>query len=453
VRRSGSTRCASRALIRDRDRAAEKRSVAIHEPGRGRLDGPGVEGTNLEAAFVKSRVASPGWRRSKNAFGTTTRPVDAGTSQSIATGLPDVVCSTDIRKTASGAPLEKVTSRSLPNAIVEGTTSSSYETQSDHSYGVHPRGTANVLVERKGKQILVLSSYEPVDYVVTAARGAEVVEIVLNGYYPHTVEAPPGTKVTNRSGTSYLAACAYAYPGDSEGCATPQLMKGVEDVLHRPITSFAGCYHASQFVVHDDAEACASPAGDASWQKKAFTYDRAQSTCSGGARYVRYDPRYAKWGGVELCSPTTYKIFLGESADGVFHEIGDFAGHGQDHCELVNPTFTMPNEDEVTSGGCSDCSVTMAGWESPGPVPVYTRSNLGEPFTLQTWPEHNLYTSSSYSCGVAIPCASAWRFSACRYSKRLIATPRCVPRIDTPGDCISPCDRRNAWRGTCLARA
>lgn len=36
-------------------------------------------------------------------------------------------------------------------------------------------------------------------------------------------------------------------------------------------------------------------------------------------------------------------------------------------------------------------------------VPVYTRNKVGEPFTLQTWPEHNLYTSSSYTCGVAIP--------------------------------------------------
>jgi hypothetical protein len=139
------------------------------------------------------------------------------------------------------------------------------------------------------------------------------------------------------------------------------------------------------------------------WLAHSFTYDRAFSECAGGARYVQFSPRYSKWVGVELCSPKKYKIFLGEALDGVFHEIGDFAGHGQDHCELVNPAFTIPNEDDVTSGGCTSCSVTMAGWISPGPVPVYARARAGEGFELITWPQYNLYTSSSYECGVAVP--------------------------------------------------
>jgi hypothetical protein len=137
------------------------------------------------------------------------------------------------------------------------------------------------------------------------------------------------------------------------------------------------------------------------WKKLAFTYDRAQTACAGGERFVRKSERYRKWVGVELCSATRYKIFLGESVEGTFHEIGDFAGHGQDHCELVSPTFTMPNEDEITAA-CPSCDVEMAGWQRPGAVPVYSRAVFGEAFELQTWPEHNLYTSSWYECGVAI---------------------------------------------------
>lgn len=97
-----------------------------------------------------------------------------------------------------------------------------------------------------------------------------------------------------------------------------------------------------------------------------------------------------------------YKIYLGESLNSTFHEIGDFAGHGRDHCELVNPKFTIPNEDDITSGGCKDCEVKMGPWESRGSVPVYTRGRYGEPFKLQTWPKNNLYTSIWYECGVAI---------------------------------------------------
>ena len=137
------------------------------------------------------------------------------------------------------------------------------------------------------------------------------------------------------------------------------------------------------------------------FKKVAFKYDRSHSACKGGDLWVQQVPPYG-WVGLELCSATRYKIYLGESLDSMFHEIGDFAGHGQDHCELVNPKFRIPNEDDITSGGCNDCNVQMGPWEDPGPVPVYTRANFGEAFKLQKWPDHNLYTSVWYECGVSI---------------------------------------------------
>jgi hypothetical protein len=86
---------------------------------------------------------------------------------------------------------------------------------------------------------------------------------------------------------------------------------------------------------------------------------------------------------------------------GPFLEIADFAGHGQDHCELVNPAFKIPNEDDITSGGCTTCSV--------GPlvdligVPVYARSRFGEPFQRvqsRYWAD---LSTTFYSCGISIP--------------------------------------------------
>ncbi len=109
-----------------------------------------------------------------------------------------------------------------------------------------------------------------------------------------------------------------------------------------------------------------------------------------GARYVKYLPAYDKWVGVSLCS---------------FYEIGDYAGNGQDHCELVNPTFRIPNEDEITSGGCTGCSIDNTHVFSP-PVGStgWSRARFGEQFQLEaSWPQYNLYTAQWYECGVSVP--------------------------------------------------
>jgi len=109
--------------------------------------------------------------------------------------------------------------------------------------------------------------------------------------------------------------------------------------------------------------------------------------------------------GVSLCSSGRYKIFLGESLDGVFYQIGDYAGHGQDHCELVNPGFTIPDEDDITSG-CADCatSAETSSYQNPVGTEGYSRGYFGEDFAFESvWPEYNLYTVAWYECGVSVP--------------------------------------------------
>jgi hypothetical protein len=140
------------------------------------------------------------------------------------------------------------------------------------------------------------------------------------------------------------------------------------------------------------------------WTPFAFASSEVRTPCT-GARYVRYLPRYGQWVGVSLCSPTRYKIFLARDQHGVFREIGDYAGNGQDHCELVNPSFRIPDEDDIRSGGCTTCAVDESHiFEPPGGSEGWSRARFGDPFAFVTsWPEVSLYTVQWYECGVRIP--------------------------------------------------
>lgn len=116
---------------------------------------------------------------------------------------------------------------------------------------------------------------------------------------------------------------------------------------------------------------------------------------------MRHDDHYGVWVGAILCGDATrYKLYMSGALDQPFVDIADYAGNGQDHCELVNSTFTIPDEDDITSGGTT-CSV--GDIVDPIGIPVYVRSHFGEPFqrvTSQFWAD---LTTTVYSCGVAIP--------------------------------------------------
>lgn len=133
------------------------------------------------------------------------------------------------------------------------------------------------------------------------------------------------------------------------------------------------------------------------------TAGKTFSGCLGGKRFVRPSRRYGLWVGVELCSGRRYKIFLGPSRDGAFAEVVDGSGHGQDHCELVSSKFELPNDDDITSGGCTSCRIEQARSSGEGTgVYVYARGAIGEPFVLEPWPTLH-YTSAWYECGVVVP--------------------------------------------------
>jgi hypothetical protein len=289
-----------------------------------------------------------------------------------------------------------------------------YETHSNHSGGNHPPGAAQVTIERQGKHNLVLSSYEPVNWRVTLAPGASVETVLLIGYHEQTIDLP-GVPVWRAQG------CGYSYPYNGGGCETDDLFGVIKDRLGVSPRTFHGCYQASSWTLRSDGSAssnCNTGAGyemyeyqadcdgdgggdrDPKWEKTDFTtFSPAQCT---GDRYVRFDDKYGVFVGAVLCGDSRhYKLYMSDRVTAPFLEIADFAGHGQDHCELVDPQFTIPDEDDITSGGCTDCSVG-AVIDINGP-PVYARATFGTPFQRGTsgfWAD---LTNAQYSCGVSIP--------------------------------------------------
>ena len=274
-----------------------------------------------------------------------------------------------------------------------------YESRSDHSAGNHPTGEATVLVDRPGPVVLVLSSYEPTHWTIAVMPGAAVERIVLNGYYQQTASAPAGIPIDDRSSyQSWLGSYGYAWPDNTGGGNTANLIMRSEGLAGTCLASFHGCYRATQFSL-------GAPAPSTGWTAFAFQSAPTVQTPCTGPRYIRYLPAYDEWVGVSLCSPLRYKLFLGVTPSSVFYEIGDYAGHGQDHCELVNPGFRIPDEDDITSGGCASCSIDSAHvFDPPVGSSGWARSRFGEPFTfVESWPMYNLYTAQWYECGVTVP--------------------------------------------------
>lgn len=72
---------------------------------------------------------------------------------------------------------------------------------------------------------------------------------------------------------------------------------------------------------------------DAIWTQFPFKTD-AYSECN-GKQYIKRT-WYRKFVGIQLCNSLRYKIYLSESLNGKFYNIGDQTGYGEDHCQFVD---------------------------------------------------------------------------------------------------------------------
>lgn len=125
-----------------------------------------------------------------------------------------------------------------------------YEADGGHG---GPPGTVTVDVQRATEMTLVVSSYEPVDWEISAVAGATINEVLANGYHAQTVTAPSGVPTSVRSydqtRSDFGAACGYSWPYAGGGCDTNLLIAGVERHTGLRTTEFTGCYHGTSFVV------------------------------------------------------------------------------------------------------------------------------------------------------------------------------------------------------------
>ncbi|XP_068428389.1 target of Nesh-SH3-like isoform X3 [Clinocottus analis] len=69
------------------------------------------------------------------------------------------------------------------------------------------------------------------------------------------------------------------------------------------------------------------------WTQFPFKSDD-HSECN-GKQYVKRT-WYRKFVGIQLCNSLRYKIYLSDSLNGKFYNIGDQSGHGEDHCQFVD---------------------------------------------------------------------------------------------------------------------
>lgn len=112
------------------------------------------------------------------------------------------------------------------------------------------------------------------------------------------------------------------------------------------------------------------------------------SDCNGAEYVKRSDFSPYLYVGPQLCSNTRHKLFLATAPGGIYWEIADGDGFGDDHCELIGGTTT-------TGEGTSE--------DTPPEPSGFCRSVLGQPFEWASPPDQFRWRMSNYECGVSIP--------------------------------------------------
>lgn len=126
-----------------------------------------------------------------------------------------------------------------------------YETRSDHSAVSHPEGTAYVHVSGTSVSpvILVLSSYEPTNWVLDGAGLSSVGKVLVNSYYDSRATGIDSSKVINKSGANSPLG-SYAYEWSTTAGSTAQgLVQSVKSYFQAEVTSFSGVFRATDFSI------------------------------------------------------------------------------------------------------------------------------------------------------------------------------------------------------------
>lgn len=107
-----------------------------------------------------------------------------------------------------------------------------------------------VAVERSRSVQLVLSSYEPARWILTASPDTRIERVIVNGYFRPTVDVPTGTAIEIHSwegANEYIAEFDYEWPQAERG--TRGLTVVAQDLTGLALSSFVGCYAGSDFTL------------------------------------------------------------------------------------------------------------------------------------------------------------------------------------------------------------
>jgi len=123
-----------------------------------------------------------------------------------------------------------------------------YESDAPHE----TMGDVDVTVDLDHDVVLVVSSYEPVHWIVDEIGAGELQGILASGYYQQNVTAPPGVPVDiiYPSGTDFWA------QGPQWTCESEQaLVAEMEANIGMELDSYHGCYHTAFFTLEDGSGA------------------------------------------------------------------------------------------------------------------------------------------------------------------------------------------------------
>ncbi|XP_048855307.1 target of Nesh-SH3-like isoform X2 [Brienomyrus brachyistius] len=127
---------------------------------------------------------------------------------------------------------------------------------------------------------------------------------------------------------------------------------------------------------------------DAIWTQFPFKSD-SYSECN-GKQYVKRT-WYRKFVGIQLCNSLRYKIYLSDSLNGKFYNIGDQTGHGEDHCQFVDSFLDGRTGSQLLA-------------DQLPPRPGYYRAVRQEPVHFgQIGGNSHISYVAWYECGAPIP--------------------------------------------------
>ncbi len=155
----------------------------------------------------------------------------------------------------SDAAFSFVTSPTVSRGVhVVGVYEGTYPSGVFHSSNNHPEGTVNVAITgfATPPSVLVLSSYEPMHWVINNPSGAAFEKVVTLGYHDQRVSGlPTGTVVESHTVAkdgNYAWSCAYANYETDGGCSYNSL-KNWLSARGMPVTTFTGSYAGKAFTV------------------------------------------------------------------------------------------------------------------------------------------------------------------------------------------------------------